>query len=67
MIFLMTTAPPENSPWSVPMRLPPLGLSYVAAAVEKAGFKVEVLDNYLLRKPLDEVKQMVSKLNPEIL
>lgn len=49
------------------MRLPPLGLSYVAAALEKAGFEVEVLDNYLLRKPIDEVKQMVSKLNPEIL
>ena len=48
------------------MRLPPLGLSCVAAALEKANFKVEVLDNYLLRKPIDEVKQMVSKLNPEI-
>jgi anaerobic magnesium-protoporphyrin IX monomethyl ester cyclase len=66
LIFLMTTAPPENSPWSVPMRLPPLGLSYVAAALEKAGFTVEVLDNYLLRKPLDEVKQMVTQRNPEI-
>ena len=39
------------------MRLPPLGLSYVAAALEKAGFKVEVLD---------EVKQMVTQRNPEI-
>ncbi|TRO50389.1 radical SAM protein [Candidatus Bathyarchaeota archaeon] len=67
MIFLMTTAPPENSPWSVPMKLPPLGLSYVAAALEKASFEVQVLDNYLLRKPIGEVKEMVSKLNPEIL
>jgi len=66
LIFLMTTAPPENSPWSVPMRLPPLGLSYVAAALEKAGFNVEILDNYLLQKPIDDVKQMVSRLNPEI-
>ena len=66
LIFLMTTAPPENSPWSVPIRLPPLGLSYVAAALEKAGFKVEMLDNYLLQKPIDDVKQMVSRLNPEI-
>ena len=62
----MTTAPPENSPWSVPIRLPPLGLSYVAAALEKADFKVEMLDNYLLQKPIDDVKQMVKKLNPEI-
>ncbi len=66
MIFLMTTAPPENSPWGVPMRLPPLGLSYVAGALEKAGFKVEMLDNYLLEKSLEDVKQMVSRVNPEI-
>jgi anaerobic magnesium-protoporphyrin IX monomethyl ester cyclase len=66
LIFLMTTAPPENSPWSVPMRLPPLGLSYVAAALEKAGFNVEMLDNYLLKKPISNVQQMVKKLDPEI-
>ncbi|MCW4008039.1 MAG: B12-binding domain-containing radical SAM protein [Candidatus Bathyarchaeota archaeon] len=62
----MTTAPPEHSPWSVPMKLPPLGLSYVAAALEKAGFKVEMLDNYLLRKPINEVKEIVKHANPEI-
>lgn len=62
----MTTAPPEHSPWSVPMRLPPLGLSYVAAALEKAGFKVEMLDNYLLRKSIAEVKELVKRVNPEI-
>ncbi|MEM2082108.1 MAG: radical SAM protein [Candidatus Bathyarchaeia archaeon] len=62
----MTTAPPEHSPWSVPMKLPPLGLSYVAAALEKAGFKVEMLDNYLLRKPINEVTELVKHANPEI-
>ncbi|MEM2999686.1 MAG: radical SAM protein [Candidatus Bathyarchaeia archaeon] len=63
----MTTAPPEHSPWSVPMKLPPLGLSYVAAALEKAGFKVEMLDNYLLRKSISEVKEIIRHANPEIL
>lgn len=48
------------------MRLPPLGLSYVAAALEKAGFKVEMLDNYLLRKSIAEVKELVKRVNPEI-
>lgn len=48
------------------MRLPPLGLSYVAAALEKAGFKVEMLDNYLLRKSIDEVKEIVKRASPEI-
>lgn len=62
----MTTAPPENSPWSVPMRLPPLGLSFVAASLEKAGFKVQMLDNYLIKKTFDELKQIIKKIKPEI-
>jgi radical SAM superfamily enzyme YgiQ (UPF0313 family) len=62
----MTTAPPENSPWSTPMRLPPLGLSFVAASLEKAGFKVEILDNYIIKKTNDELKQIVKRLNPKI-
>jgi len=41
------------------------GLSYVAAALEKAGFEVQVIDNYLLEKPVDQVKLEVEKLNPE--
>jgi len=43
-----------------------LGLAYVAASLEKAGFKVEVLDNYLLEKPIDEVKKEVKRRSPEI-
>ena len=66
MILLMTTAPPIKAPWGLGKALPPLGLSYVAAALEKAGFQVEVLDNYLLKKPTDHIKQMVRRLNPEI-
>jgi len=50
----------------LPTKLPPLGLAYVAAALEKSGFKVEVFDNYLLNKPIDDVKRMISGLNPEI-
>jgi anaerobic magnesium-protoporphyrin IX monomethyl ester cyclase len=66
MILLMTTAPPANSPWGLSAGLPPLGLAYVAAALEKSGFQVEILDNYLLKKPLNDVKQLVKRLNPEI-
>jgi anaerobic magnesium-protoporphyrin IX monomethyl ester cyclase len=66
LILLMTTAPPSDGPWFLGKKLPPLGLSYVAAALEKAGFQVELLDNYMLRKPLDEVKLLVGKLNPSI-
>jgi anaerobic magnesium-protoporphyrin IX monomethyl ester cyclase len=66
VILLMTTAPPIKSPWGVPAKLPPLGLAYVAAALEKAGFQVEILDNYQLNKSLDFVKLEIKRLNPEI-
>ena len=66
MILLMTTAPPSKGPWIHGRRFIPLGLSYVAAALEKAGFEVQVIDNYLLEKPVDQVKLEVEKLNPEI-
>jgi anaerobic magnesium-protoporphyrin IX monomethyl ester cyclase len=62
----MTTIPPVNSPWGVPAKLPPLGLAYVGAALEKAGFQVQILDNYQLRTTLDFVKQETKRLNPEI-
>jgi radical SAM superfamily enzyme YgiQ (UPF0313 family) len=66
LILLMTTAPPSNAPWVLGRKLPPLGLAYVAAALEKAGYQVEVLDNYLIKKTDDELKQMVARLQPEI-
>jgi len=66
LILLMTTAPPSNAPWSLGRKLPPLGLAYVAAALEKNSFKVEVFDNYLLKKPIGEVKQEIKRLRPEI-
>ena len=66
MILLMTTAPPIKSPWGLSRRLPPLGVAYVAAALEKAGFQVKILDNYLLKQPIDHVKLEIKRLSPEI-
>ena len=66
MILLMTTAPPLKSPWGMPGKLPPLGLAYVAAMLEKSGFNVEVYDNYLLERPIEEVKSELKRQSPEI-
>ena len=66
-VLLMTTAPPENGAWYLGKRLPPIGLMYVAAALEKAGFTVQMLDNYLMKKPIEEVKQLIAKVNPAII
>ncbi|HSQ53356.1 MAG TPA: cobalamin-dependent protein, partial [Acidobacteriota bacterium] len=62
----MTTAPPPHSPWGISGRLPPLGLSFVAASLEKADFKVQMLDNYHIRKPLEQIQEEVRRLKPEI-
>ena len=62
----MTTAPPAKGPWIHGRRFQPIGLAYVAAALEKAGFHVEMLDNYLLEKPIDYVKLEIKKHCPEI-
>ena len=62
----MTTAPPENGAWYLGKRLPPIGLMYVAAALQKEGFEVQMLDNYLMKKSTDEIKQLVIKLKPKI-
>jgi len=66
LILLMTTAPPEKSPWGMPGKLPPLGLAYVAAALEQNGYHVHVYDNYLLEHNIEEVKSEVKKRSPEI-
>jgi anaerobic magnesium-protoporphyrin IX monomethyl ester cyclase len=62
----MTTAPPPHSPWGISGRLPPLGLLFVAGSLEKADFEVQLLDNYHVRKPLEQVKQEIRRLEPEI-
>jgi anaerobic magnesium-protoporphyrin IX monomethyl ester cyclase len=66
VILLMTTAPPKDSPWIFGRKLPPLGLAYVASSLEKAGFQVEVIDNYLLKKPIDYIKGEIKRLSPEM-
>jgi radical SAM superfamily enzyme YgiQ (UPF0313 family) len=62
----MTTAPPSDAPWFHGKRLPPLGLMYVAASLEQAGHEVQMLDNYLMQQSIEEVQQLVLKLQPAI-
>lgn len=47
-------------------KLPPLGLAYVAAALEKSGYPVEIYDNYLIERPIEEVKAEIKKRQPKI-
>ncbi|MBC7130961.1 B12-binding domain-containing radical SAM protein, partial [Candidatus Bathyarchaeota archaeon] len=66
MILLINPAVPPDSPWGLSKLLPPLGLAYVAAALEQADFQVEIFDNYLHKKPVDKIKEVVERHDPEI-
>jgi anaerobic magnesium-protoporphyrin IX monomethyl ester cyclase len=62
----MTTPQPANSPWGAANRIPPLGLTYIAAMLEQEGYPVTLLDNYSGNRSVEEVKLEVRKLVPEI-
>lgn len=66
MILLINPDLPE-SPWGPSRMLPPLGLTYIAAVLEKQGFEVKIFDNYLFKKPIDHIKLLVKKLNPKMI
>ena len=66
MILLINPAPPTKSPGYMGQKIPPLGLAYVAAALEKEGFHVDIVGNYLLEKPIDYIKQTARRLDPQI-
>jgi radical SAM superfamily enzyme YgiQ (UPF0313 family) len=65
-ILLMTTPPPKKSPWGMAGKLPPLGLAYIAAVLEKDSFQVDILDNYLLETPIGKIKEEIKKRAPEL-
>lgn len=46
---------------------PPLGLLYLAAAVERAGHEVEVLDLEVVDMPLEKVVEHIKASNPQLL
>ena len=62
----MTTAPPAKGPWIHGRKFPPLGIAYVAANLEKEGYTVQLMDNYLLEKSLSEIKLEIERLKPDI-
>jgi hypothetical protein len=66
LILLINSFPPTNSPFYIGEKLLPLGLTYLASTIETEGFPVRVLDNYLLEKPTDFLKQIFKQLNPKI-
>lgn len=46
--------------------LPPLGLGYIGAVLEKTGFDVKIIDSNPLKLTSDEVKNVVKSEKPDI-
>ena len=45
----------------------PLGLAYIAAAVKNAGHEIAVADLCFGRKPVDDLRQQVTRFQPEVI
>ena len=65
-ILLINPHLPVGSPWGLSKMLPPLGLMYIAAVLEKHGFDVKIFDNYLFNKPVNHIKLLVREFRPRI-
>lgn len=46
--------------------LPPLGISYIASSLEKAGYEVDIIDAIALDLSKEEVRQRIKDFNPMV-
>ena len=48
------------------IKVPPLGLAYIAAVLEENGYNVEILDMYAQHTTLNELRNILKRGQPEI-
>lgn len=53
--------------WKSGSLQPPLGLFYLAAVLEKSGFRVSILDAHLLGLKIKDVAARAAEINPKII
>ncbi len=59
--------PPPPSPWAfVDYQNPPIGVAYLAAVLEKNGYKVMVLDCPALKMTYQNIEQEIALFEPDI-
>ena len=58
--------PPPRSPDMPSFLVPPLGLAYLAAVLEKNGYPVKILDANALRLNWEEFQKTIKREKPEI-
>jgi anaerobic magnesium-protoporphyrin IX monomethyl ester cyclase len=65
-IVLINPNPLPESPWYTKQPVPPVGLMYVAAVLEKEGYEVKIVDAYLERLSQIELSKRIIKQDPDI-
>lgn len=66
-VVLITSSTGQNERLENQSAWPPLGLLYLATALQSAGHEVKVIDNARARLPVEKVAERIKKENPEIL
>jgi anaerobic magnesium-protoporphyrin IX monomethyl ester cyclase len=46
---------------------PPLGLMYLAAALEKESIKAKIIDDNMYQEGINNITNIASKINPKII
>ncbi|MDD5165803.1 MAG: radical SAM protein [Candidatus Omnitrophica bacterium] len=64
VLLINPSLPPSG--WLAIEKLPPLGLAYLAAVLEKEGVEVKIFDNYLFGKKNDFVKGLLQEFDADI-
>lgn len=66
MKILLVNPPPRHIEYEN-IVVPPLGLSYIAAVLEKNGYKVEILDAFALQQSWQEFENRIKETNADII
>lgn len=66
-VLLIRPDIPKDAPLGKLPPYMPLGLAFLAAVLEKEGFEVAVLDNYLLEKDQNYLARQIQGIKPDVI
>ena len=66
-ILLIRPDLPKDYPMGKLPPFLPLGLGFLAGVLQRAGYRVEILDNYLYGKKVEELTEDVKSIGPDLI
>lgn len=66
-VLLIRPDIPKDAPLGKLPPYMPLGLAFLAAVLEKEGFEVAVLDNYILEKDQNSLAREIQEIKPDVI